>query len=121
MEDPNYSFLFQTIIDRSNNDSCQPTILEDHSVILTEVDPEKLLRRLPYYENKDIIPTSDLPTLGGIHISQKNLVAFTLRFSDLKFYSMNSRIFIKNTNILSLRCSKSSRCKAKCRIIFKGK
>ena len=66
MTDVTYSFLFNEI-----NDLSQRTVLAEESIILTEVEPEKVIRRLPFYENRFIVPTTNLPTLAGLHISQK--------------------------------------------------
>ena len=110
-----FSFLFNEL-----NENSQPTVLAENSIILEEVEPEKISRRLPYHENRFVTPTTDKPTLAGIHITQKNAVGFTLKFSDMKFYAMSSIKFMKNSKIMICRCSKITRCRTRCRILYKG-
>ena len=108
MTERSFSFLFNEL-----NEDSQPTVLAEDSIILEEVEPEKILRRLPYHENRFIKPTPDQPTLAGIHITQKNAVGFTLKFSDMNFYTMTTVKFMKDSKMLICWCPKLTRCRTR--------
>ena len=73
-----------------------------------------------------LIPTTVLPTIGGIHFNTHSGLGFTLRYFDQKFYVMLpsfrvGRVLPINpkNNMLPLRCFKGNRkCKAKAKVKF---
>lgn len=72
------------------------------------------------------LPTTLLPTMGGLHLSEKGSLGVTLRYPDLQFYTLTPAgqakgilPFVKNTLIMRFRCFKTANkqsCRAKANI-----
>ena len=44
---------------------------------------------MPYMANfRKTLPTTVLPTMGGLHLSEKGSLGVTLRYPDLQFYTL---------------------------------
>ena len=64
---------------------------ERHNPILEylDEDPSLYKRKMPYLANfRKLLPTTVLPTMAGLHLSEKGSLAVTLRFPDMQFYHL---------------------------------
>ena len=98
---------------------------ERHDSILKYVDDDPALykRKMPYMANfRKTLPTTVLPTMGGLHLSEKGSLGVTLRYPDLQFYTLTPAgqakgilPFVKNTLFMRFRCFKTAN-KQSCRV-----
>ena len=110
----NQSFVFAEYAGRLNghDETLTDIIPERDKTIISELEPK---RKLAYYVNRFLEPTSNLPVFYGAHVNKQNEIAFTVKFPDSKCYSMvPSRRkkgilpFLKDTKTLNNRCMKKS-------------
>jgi len=119
-----FSFNFNEINQENAyeaNDGVNVSVNSSVNDAQNDDDEIKQLRAMPYYDNFImLIPTTVLPTIGGIHFNTHSGLGFTLRYFDQKFYVMLpsfrvGRVLPINpkNNLLSLRCFKGNRkCKS---------
>ena len=110
----NQSYVFSNTaanIKEHDISSSETVVPERDKTIVPEV---ALKRKLPYYINRNLEPTSVLPVFYGAHVNKQNQLTFTAKFPDEKCYTMvPARLkkgvlpMLKNTQILNNRCRNS--------------
>lgn len=95
------------------------SVLHDPNTEKTDLSPETK-RPLPYFINKNEEPTAVKPVMAGIHINDRGVISFTLRYPDGLYYQQVPSIqkagqlpFKKGTQMLKNRCRNTRTCKAK--------
>jgi len=86
--------------------------ISKNDTIFEQSEPK---RKLPYFLNQNLDPTSTKPVFYGAHLNQNKEITFTAKFPDGKCYTMvparrkkGVLPFLKNTKILNNRCQ--NRC-----------
>ena len=112
----NQSFLFSEhagrLTEYDRDETLTDIVPERDKTIESELEPK---RKLPYYINRFLEPTSNLPIFYGAHVNKQNEITFTVKFPDNKCYSMvlarrkkGILPVLKDSKIVNTRCMKKS-------------
>ena len=75
-----------------NMDGLEDFTFEMLNEVLAKSDTVTLKRRVPWIESLSTPPTDVLPSLAGVHSSERNAIGKTFRFPDGKCYAMVTKI-----------------------------